>query len=62
MKFKTQSDFPVTADFRDDGVMLSCIYDSYDENLDKKVVKERITLTFEELEQIYTEFKKLKEK
>jgi hypothetical protein len=62
MKFTTQSDCPVTADVIGDSIVLTCEYTAH--RTDKKTndfkrveVSEVLTLTFDELEQIYNHFK-----
>lgn len=62
MKFTTQSDCPVTADVIGDSIVLACEYTAH--RTDKKTndfkrveVREVLTLTFDELEQIYNHFK-----
>lgn len=66
MKFTTKSDYPVSVEIGDDSVVLSCSYKSHradkkTNELKKVEVRENITLTYNELEQIYHQFKKVTE-
>ena len=60
MKYTTQSDNPVTADFSDDCVLMSCTYNIYDNNLKKVSITDKMLLTYGELEQIYNAYKSFK--
>jgi hypothetical protein len=60
MKYTTLSDNPVTADFSDDGVFMSCTYIMYNSDLKKVVITDKMLLTHDELEQIYNAYKKFK--
>jgi hypothetical protein len=62
MKYITQSQNPVTADFSDDAVVLSCTYEMYNNNLKKAVITDKMLLTYDELEQIYNAYKSFKGK
>ena len=60
MKYTTQSENPVTADFSDDGVVLKCSYEMYNRDLKKAVITDKMILTYDELEQIYNAYKSFK--
>ncbi len=60
MKFTTQSDNPVTANFSDDGVVLSCTYEMYNNQLKKAEITDKMLLTHDELEQVYNAYKSFK--
>jgi hypothetical protein len=60
MKFTTQSENPVTADFCGDGVVLSCTYTMYNSDLKKVETTDKMLLTHDELEQIYNAYKSFK--
>jgi hypothetical protein len=60
MKYTTQSDNPVTADFSDDGVLISCTYTRYNSDLKKVTIIDKMLLTHGEFEQIYNAYKSFK--
>jgi len=60
MKFTTKSDNPVTADFSDEAVILSCTYETHNSDLKKSVITDKMVLTHDELEQIFNAYNKFK--
>lgn len=63
-EYTTKSEYPIKADFHGDAIVLSCEYQVY-EPVNQKLVtvikKEYLSLSFDELEEIYNHFKALRD-
>lgn len=60
MRYTTQSDNPVIADFSNDGVTLECTYTMYNSDLKKSIITDKMFLTYDELEQVFNAYKQFK--